>query len=639
MEVFMDTFKQKFGAVLSWLTERIIVRGDRKKINKTALASGSNVSQNNGIKGFNGIQKFRKMKITQKLILLISLMTVVNVLAGGYMLLLNQSVSSKINSYNDMLHTKQQYQNMSFSMYTALLSMFLAAETTGADKNKAVEAMNKSFESVQKDMTSLKGSFEQLDQQYPPANNETTTFSSGLNKYTIGFGMLQDSKDQLVQPQSNDTSDSYGQIKKVLLKLSILQTYSYNISSANEGLTKRFADLTINKENSMNSGMSNTSKFIMLNVIVLAIIPFGLIFQFIRSIKRGMREILRRIEAYKDNDFTFNNELKRLDEFGQIDMMLSEMGTKLRDTIRSTVDVSHQVLSISSKMDSLITENKAASEQVNEYISSGEVKIASQHKNAASISAVTEQVSASSQEIAASSDHINADMIRMKQSSQSGMQRMDEVVAAVEEAKDGFTELSQTVEVIQDRYKQISKFLTGIQEITSETNLLALNASIEAARAGDAGRGFAVVAGEIRKLSGQTDKLAKDITSALKQVQDDMNVVNTRFKAFETILDKSKEISNHSSITFSELQSQSQQLSVQMNEISLVINEISSGMSHIVESVETLATSSSEVNDAMSEMKLVSKVQFTVSDQLIELASVLKEASENLKEQSSSFTV
>jgi methyl-accepting chemotaxis protein len=267
------------------------------------------------------------------------------------------------------------------------------------------------------------------------------------------------------------------------------------------------------------------------------------------------------------------------------------------------------------------------------------VKIASQHKNAASISAVTEQVSASSQEIAASSDHINADMIRMKQSSQSGMQRMDEVVAAVEEAKDGFTELSQTVEVIQDRYKQISKFLTGIQEITSETNLLALNASIEAARAGDAGRGFAVVAGEIRKLSGQTDKLAKDITSALKQVQDDMNVVNTRFKAFETILDKSKEISNHSSITFSELQSQSQQLSVQMNEISLVINEISSGMSHIVESVETLATSSSEVNDAMSEMKLVSKVQFTVSDQLIELASVLKEASENLKEQSSSFTV
>jgi methyl-accepting chemotaxis protein len=635
----MSTLKQKLGAVLSRLTEKIVVGGAWKKMQKTAQASGSNVSQKNGSKGFYGIQKIRKMKITQKLIVLISLMTIVNVLAGGYMLLLNQSVSSKINSYNDMLHTKQQYQNMSFSMYTALLSMFLAAETSGADKDKAVAAMNKSFESVQKDMTLLKGSFEQFDKQYPPANNATTTFSSELNKYTIGFGMLQDSKDQLLQPQSNDTSDSYGQIKKVLLKLNILQTYSYNISSANEGLTKRFSDLTANKENSMNAGMSNTSKFILLNVIVLAIIPFGLIFQFIRSIKSGMKEILRRIEAYKDNDFTFNNELKRLDEFGQIDMMLSDMGTKLRDTIRSTVSVSHQVLSISSKMESLITENKVASEQVNEYISSGEVKIASQHKNTASISAVTEQVSASSQEIAASSDHINADMLHMKQSSQSGKQKMDEVVAAVEEAKDGFTELSQTVEVIQVRYKQISKFLTGIQEITSETNLLALNASIEAARAGDAGRGFAVVAGEIRKLSGQTEKLAKDITGALKQVQEDMNVVNIRFKAFETILDKSKEISNQSSITFSELQSQSQQLSVQMNEVSLVINEISRGMSHIVESVDTLSIASSEVNDAMSEMKLVSEVQFTVSDQLIELASVLKEASENLKEQSSSFTV
>jgi methyl-accepting chemotaxis protein len=584
------------------------------------------------LRAFHG-SRLSKLKITQKLILLISILTMVIMLFGGTMIFINRQAASDMNSYMELLHIKQEYQTLSSDMYTASLQMLSASETAGSDQKKAIDSMNQILDTISKGLPSLKAKFELMDKKYPPINN-APKFYSLLGSYIDGFNLLQDAKKQLLI-----SDDAVAQIQKVIIKQNVLDTYSYFISTANKQLNQKFSDLTSQKENTMISATSFSNKMIIVIVVVLAIVPFSIIYQFIRSIRKGMQGIIRRIEAFKNNDFTFQNDMHRLDEFGQIDIMLSGMGDNLRNTIRSTVDVSNKVLSISNKMKALVEANKSASESVHHYVVSGESKIASQYENTASISAVTEQVSASSEQIAASSDHMNADMMRMQQASKTGKLKMDVVVTSVEDAKDGFAELSKTIEVIKDRYKQITQFLSGIQDITTQTSLLSLNASIEAARAGEAGRGFTVVAGEIRKLSGQTDLLAKNIISALNQIQKDMNVVNQRFASFETILNKTKEISHDSILTFSELQEQSELISSQMSEIGVAINEIAAGMSNIVESVDILSTSSSDVFGSMKEMKQVSETQFKVSDELFTLAATLKEASDELKEKSSQFTI
>ncbi|SEC83019.1 methyl-accepting chemotaxis protein [Paenibacillus sp. GP183] len=575
----------------------------------------------------------RKLKITQKLILLVSILTFIIILVGGNMIFINRQVAKDINSYTEIIHIKQQYQTLSSDMYTALLQMLLASDTAGNDQKKAIDSMNQTLDTISKEIPALKANFELMDKSYPP-KNDTPTFSSLLSSYIDGFNLLQDSKEQMLN------SDSVvAQIQKVIIKQRVLDTYSFFISAANKELNRVFSELSTQKENTMMNTMSFSNNIIFIIVVVLAVVPFAIIYQFIRSIRNGMQGIIRRIEAFKNNDFTFQNDMHRLDEFGQIDTMLTSMGDNLRNTIRSTVDTSNKVLSISSNMKDLVEENKTASESVHHYVAVGESKIASQYEYTASISAVTEQVSASSEQIAASSDHINADMMRMQEASKTGKLKMDEVVTSVEDAKNGFNELSKTVEVINDRYKQISRFLTGIQDITTQTRLLSLNASIEAARAGESGRGFTVVAGEIRKLSGQTDLLSKDIFNALNQTQKDMNVVNQSFASFESILTKTKEISLDSIHTFSDLQEQSVLISSQMSEIGVAINEIASGMSNIVGSVDVLSTSSSDVYGSMKEMKQVSETQFNVSDELFSLAATLKEASDELNEKSSRFTI
>jgi methyl-accepting chemotaxis protein len=598
---------------------------------KTSIDSSITKPSIQGLRDFT--KGLRKLKITQKLILLISILTIIIILVGGNMIFINRQVAKDINSYTEIIHIKQQYQTLSSDMYTALLQMLLASDTTGSDQKKAIASMEKTLDTISKVIPTLKANFELMDKIYPPKNN-SPTFSSLLSNYIDGFNLLQDSKEQMIK-----SDNVVAQIQKVMIKQRVLDTYSYFISTANIELNQIFSDLTTQKENKMMNTMSFSNNIIIVIVVVLAIVPFAIIYQFIRSIRKGMQGIIRRIEAFKNNDFTFQNDMHRLDEFGQIDSMLSSMGDNLRNTIRSTVDTSNKVLSISNNMRDLVEENKTASESVHHYVASGESKIASQYENTASISSVTEQVSASSEQIAASSDHINEDMMRMQQASKTGKLKMDEVVTSVEDAKNGFAELNKTVEVINDRYKQISQFLTGIQDITTQTSLLSLNASIEAARAGDSGRGFTVVAGEIRKLSGQTDLLAKNIISALNQIQKDMNVVNQRFASFETILNKTKEISHDSILTFSELQEQSELISSQMSEIGVAINEIAAGMSNIVESVDILSTSSSDVFGSMKEMKQVSETQFKVSDELFTLAATLKEASDELKEKSSQFTI
>lgn len=98
---------------------------------------------------------------------------------------------------------------------------------------------------------------------------------------------------------------------------------------------------------------------------------------------------------------------------------------------------------------------------------------------------------------------------------------MNSVSAAFEQISNSFVEL-------QNEYTNINEFANIITNIASQTNLLSLNASIEAARVGDAGRGFAVVANEIKKLSVSTQNSAKDILEVLKKMTDIIEIMNNR---------------------------------------------------------------------------------------------------------------
>jgi methyl-accepting chemotaxis protein len=421
------------------------------------------------------------------------------------------------------------------------------------------------------------------------------------------------------------------------MRRDLLTSYSDVLSKTDIDAQAKFAKATESRDKALSKAISSSNTSVLVNIIVLALLPALAMTGLIYQIRRSLSAITKHIDAYKNNDFTYDRVLTSKDEFGMIDRSLQEMGRELRVTLKSTVSVSEQVLAVAQRMSSSLAENKEASQASRQEVAVSQTLVSSQSQSNASISAVTEEVSASSEQISASSEAINNDMKRMRQSSYDGKEQMYEVTQLVAETSKEFDQLSSVLHLMTERYGKVARLLSGISDITYQTNLLSLNASIEASRAGTHGSGFAVVAGEIRKLSGQTDGLSKAIAADLKQINNDLKQCESSLDSFSALITKTKAISETSNTTFHQLENQSGDLAAKMDEITIAIHEIALGMTTIVESVEQLNESSIDINGRMHQVGTLSEEQFQISDKLLGMADSLKDASQMLREKTASF--
>ena len=119
---------------------------------------------------------------------------------------------------------------------------------------------------------------------------------------------------------------------------------------------------------------------------------------------------------------------------------------------------------------------------------------------------------------------INAD--DSNRTTQDGVQKVRTTIEAIKLQEDKSNQDAKQIQELSQTAQKIGAIVQTIDEIASQTNLLALNAAIEAARAGEAGKGFAVVADEVRALASRTSKSTQEITAMVTQVQDEANNAN-----------------------------------------------------------------------------------------------------------------
>jgi methyl-accepting chemotaxis protein len=202
---------------------------------------------------------------------------------------------------------------------------------------------------------------------------------------------------------------------------------------------------------------------------------------------------------------------------------------------------------------------------------------------------------------------------------------VDKSVKEVKAIADTVNESAELMSSLGDRSKQIGDIVNVIKDIADQTNLLALNAAIEAARAGEQGRGFAVVADEVRKLAERTAKATSEIGGMIKAIQDEVD------KAVVSMGEGSKRVGV--GVEFSI------QAGDALRKIVGSVNELQSMVQQIASATEEMSTASEQINSDIEAVANISKETSSGSEQVAQSSSELAKLGANLQQAVAIFNV
>lgn len=322
------------------------------------------------------------------------------------------------------------------------------------------------------------------------------------------------------------------------------------------------------------------------------LIALGCSIHLLRAITRPLRQLADLMDAMRQGDFTQRMEIERQDEFGE----LGDGFNRMADEVMGLVG---QLQKSGIRVSTSMTEIAATSKQ--------------QQATANEIAASTTEIGATSREISATSKELVRTMndvavvaehaAELAGSGQSGLAHMEETMGQVMEAAGS---INAKLAVLNEKAGNINQVVTTITKVADQTNLLSLNAAIEAEKAGEYGRGFAVVSSEIRRLADQTAVATLDIEEMVKEIQSAVSAGVMGMDKF------------------------SEEVRRGMRDV----QQVGEKLSEVIEQVQTLVPRFEAVNDGM-EAQATGAEQ--ISEALLQLTETTRQTVESLHQSNSAI--